>query len=146
MNPENNLRAMIKRHEGLKLHSYRCSEEKLTIGYGHNLEAHGEADPGTITMQQAEKYLDEDIAEARKQCESIIGWDELGDVRRAVLIDMCFQMGLGGIKGFHRMLHWIAKGYYQQAALEMADSLWFREQTPIRATELIIMMKTGEWQ
>ena len=146
MNPENKLREMIKRHEGLKLHSYRCPAGRLTIGYGHNLEAHGEADPGVITMQQAEAYLDEDIANARKQCMSLVGWDELGEVRRAVLIDMCFQMGFGGLKGFPRMLHWIAKGYYQQAAIEMADSTWAKNQTPGRAKELALMMSTGTWK
>ena len=28
------LRDLIKRHEGLRLKPYRCSADKLTIGYG----------------------------------------------------------------------------------------------------------------
>ena len=135
---------MIKRHEGLKLTPYRCTAGRLTVGYGHNLDAHGEA-PETITQQQAEKYLDEDIAEARKQCEQrLIGWDQLGEVRRAVLIDMCFNLGIAGLLKFARMRHWIAKGYYGQAAVEMRDSVW-AIQVQNRARELATMMEKGEW-
>jgi len=144
MSQNKSLRALIKKHEGLKLHSYRDTEGKLSIGYGHNLDAHGDRDPGVITIDQAEKYLNDDIAEATAQCSKIIGWDQLNEARRAVLIDMCFNLGYGGLLQFKRMLHWIAKGYYQQAALEMADSVWAL-QVGKRAKELSEIMSRGEF-
>ena len=32
---------MLLRHEGLRTYPYKCSEDKLTIGIGRNLEANG---------------------------------------------------------------------------------------------------------
>ena len=139
------LRALIKKHEGLRLKPYKDSVGIWTVGYGHNLEAHGEQIPENITLERAEEYLDADLARARRDCELFIpGWDGLGEVRRCVLIDMCFNMGIAGLLKFRRMLNWIKNGYYQQAALEMEDSLWAK-QVGMRAKTLTHMMRAGEW-
>jgi len=53
------LRKMLIRHEGLRLRPYKCTSGRWTVGYGHNLESHGEAIPESITIEQAEKYLDQ---------------------------------------------------------------------------------------
>ena len=108
--------------------------------------ARGEPIPDVITIEQAERYLDEDIAEARKWCAYYIdGWDELDEVRRSVLIDMAFNLGIAGVMKFKRMLRHLAEGHYVLAAREMKDSLWAK-QVPRRAKELIRMMQTGEWR
>lgn len=51
----NKLKQSIKKHEGLKLKPYQCSNNKLSIGYGRNLEDNG------ITLQEAEKLLETDL-------------------------------------------------------------------------------------
>jgi GH24 family phage-related lysozyme (muramidase) len=48
-------RSMIKQHEGLRLSPYRCTADKLTIGYGRNLESNG------ISAATANQMLDEDL-------------------------------------------------------------------------------------
>jgi hypothetical protein len=62
----------------------------------------------------------------------------------AVLIGMCFQLGLGGLVAFHHTLLAIQQGNYPLAALGMQNSVWAR-QTPERVSVLSQQMISGEW-
>jgi hypothetical protein len=62
----------------------------------------------------------------------------------AVLIGMCFQLGLGGLVAFHHTLSAIQQGNYPLAALGMQNSVWAR-QTPERVSVLSQQMISGEW-
>ena len=87
------LREMLKLHEGLRLRPYQCTAGRWTVGYGHNLEAHGKAKMDSITIKDAEQWLSEDIATAEKQCrERMPYFAALDDVRKAILVDMCFNL------------------------------------------------------
>lgn len=129
----------LKRHEGLKLKPYKCSEGYLTIGYGRNLEARG------ITAQEANEMLLNDVSEVEEALHRMGFLSDPSDVRRAVLINMAFQLGIGGLLKFEKMLSAYLDGYYELAAKEMLDSKW-AGQTPNRAKELADQMRTGEWQ
>lgn len=48
----------IKNCEGLRLSAYRCSSNKLTIGYGHT---NGVREGDRITKEASERFLDEDL-------------------------------------------------------------------------------------
>jgi lysozyme len=107
------LREMLKLHEGLRLKPYKCTAGRWTIGYGHNLEANKEAIPGSITLEQAERYLDQDIATAEAGCRQRFPFfNALDEVRQAVLIDMCFNLGLNGLAGFKNTLAEVESGNY----------------------------------
>ena len=139
------LREMIKLHEGLRLRPYQCTVGRWTIGYGHNLEAHGKAKPESITLEEAEKYLNEDMAAAELQCQRRLPYfGALDNVRRAVIIDMCFNLGINGLAGFRRMGEAITQNRYAGAASEMLDSKW-ATQVKTRAQRLSRMMTTGQW-
>lgn len=49
---------LIKEFEGCVLHSYRCSANVLTIGYGHTA---GVTEGMTISREQAEEFLKQDV-------------------------------------------------------------------------------------
>ena len=49
---------IIKYFEGCRLHAYKCPAGVLTIGYGHT---RGVKQGDTITQEQAEEYLKEDL-------------------------------------------------------------------------------------
>ena len=57
---------------------------------------------------------------------------------------MCFNMGIGGLLKFQKMLKWLKLGYFQQAAIEGSDSLWAK-QVGERATEDMALLSTGMW-
>ena len=139
----------LKRHEGLRLEPYRDTVGVLTVGYGHNLEAWpvpGVGDGGRITQEQADALLAEDVARAAAGLDRALPWwRELGEERQAVLLNMCFNLGLPKLCGFSKMLAAAEKGQWVRATREMGDSLWAR-QVKGRALELMNQMLDGVWQ
>lgn len=134
------LRAMIVDHEGLRLKPYRCTAGKLTIGVGRNLEDNG------ISPEEAQHLLDNDLARVERELTAAFPWfATLVPARRAVFMDMGFNLGLARLKGFRRMLQAVGRGDWERAAAEMGDSLWAR-QVGRRAERLAGMMRSGAWE
>jgi lysozyme len=112
---------------------------------GHNFEAHDETVPEIVSPKMAEDYLDGDIGDAITGCACHIGpFIDLDPVRQAVLINMCFNLGIKGLLKFKHMLEAIGAQDWQMASLAMMNSLW-ATQVKGRADELARMMATGEW-
>jgi lysozyme len=117
-------REWIKRHEGWRTQPYRCPAGKLTIGYGRNLEGRG------ITLAEGEMLLGNDIQQAKRDAIAFVGedtWTELNETRRAVLIDMAFNLGLTRLRGFVAMRIALWAGNYGLAADHMLNSKWARQ-------------------
>lgn len=130
--------ARIRQSEGFSRVPYKCPTGHLTIGYGHNLEC-------GISPATAEFILREDIERAERQVkEAFIWWPKLTEARQFVLVDMCFNLGLTGLKGFKKMLAALEAGDYETASREMLASRW-AVQVSKRARENAVMMKSGEW-
>lgn len=126
------------RHEGLRLKPYHCSVGKLTIGVGRNLDDMG------ITEDEAMTMLDNDINRVVKVLlQHITTFDQLNEIRKRVLVDMGFNLGITRLMRFRRMLAALEIGDYDKAANEMLDSQWAK-QVGVRASRLSRMMKTGE--
>ncbi|WP_321402677.1 glycoside hydrolase family protein [Maridesulfovibrio sp.] len=129
----------IIKHEGLKLTPYRCTAGKITIGVGRNLDDNG------ITRGEAMMMLNHDIEACEGQLYVSMPWVfQLSDPRRAVLLNMCFNLGFNGLCKFKNMLSACESGDYELAASEMLDSKWAK-QVGQRADELTLQMETGEW-
>src|SRR4030066_301072 len=93
------------RDEGLKLYPYKCTAGKLTIGVGRNIEDSG------ITRDEAMYLLRNDIIRCQSELsKSISFYDRLDDSKKAILINMCFNMGISRLIGFKRMLAAMAIG------------------------------------
>ena len=132
-----NLRDSLLRHEGEKLRPYRCTAGKLTIGVGRNLEDRG------ITHEEAMYLLDNDIALVKQQVAKEFPWIlGLDEIRKDVIYEMCFQLGINRLSLFQKMLSAVREGDYGRAATEMLNSNWFR-QTPGRCKELSEIMRNG---
>lgn len=134
----------LRRHEGCRLKPYKDTEGVWTIGYGHTGKDIHSATPA-ISMEQASKWLAEDITEAIAVAKTIAPvYRELDSVRKAVLINMAFNLGYR-LKGFKKFLAALEVRDYSRAALEMLDSKWAR-QVKGRATELSARMSSGKIQ
>ena len=127
---------LIKKHEGLRLKPYKCTAGKLTIGYGRNLEDNG------ISRYEADQMLFSDIQKCYTELVKLPFWNQLNEARKAVLLDMCYNLGITRMKTFKKMLAALEVGAYNRAAKEMLDSKW-AFQVKTRATELAEIMKTG---
>lgn len=133
------LRQLLILEEGLRLKPYRCSELKLTIGVGRNLDDVG------ITKEEALYLLDNDIKKVFTSVEKKYDWfKELDDVRKIVVLDMVYNLGLAGFSKFYNLIAHLTLHQYTQAAIEMGESVW-AEQVGVRAKRLAHMMKTGEF-
>ena len=123
-------------HEGLRLKPYRCTENKLTIGVGRNIEERG------ITATEAMFLLKNDIEAVEKELSRFSWFTKQDEIRRRVLIDMGF-MGVPRLLGFKKMIQALVADDYEKAAAEMLDSKWSR-QVGGRAVRLAEMMRTGK--
>jgi lysozyme len=113
---------------------YMDTTGHLTIGVGHNLSK-------PISHRAAMLILEDDIADAKNDCLHAFPWFvELNEQRQAVIINMCFNLGLSRLKKFAGMLKAIELGDYDKAADEMLDSLWTK-QVGKRAVELAAIMR-----
>lgn len=133
-----NVKDLIKHHEGVVNTIYKCPAGYITIGCGHNLEAK------PISNAAVDQILDDDIDDCLRSVATLKFWFDLDEVRQAVLIDMCFNLGFKGLTKFEKMLAAIDERDYVKAAIEMMDSKWAR-QVGTRASRLEQMMITGNW-
>lgn len=130
----------IKACEGFRAHAYRDHRGHRTIGYGHNLDAHGQ-DFETITLQQAEQRFQLDYRQACRIARRIEGYERLAPARQGALIHMAFQMGRA-VDQFQAMIAWLQRGAFIEAAIEAMDSRWAR-QTPRRAKQVARVIAHG---
>lgn len=128
----------IKKDEGLRLRIYKCSQGKLTIGYGFNLS------DNPITTHVAEMLFNDQFNKNLIPTMQFAGdtWNVLSEVRQGVLLNMCYQLGAEKLFGFKQMRSALMELEYDKAADEMIDSLWY-QQTPKRAGRLAAEMRLG---
>lgn len=127
---------MLRRHEGVRHKPYRDSVGKLTIGVGRNLDDVGLSD------DEIDYLLQNDIRRAREDARQLPYFFELNGVRRMVIVNMVFNMGLPTVEQFQAMGAALKRGDYGTAADEMLDSKWAR-QVGSRADELAEIMRWG---
>ncbi len=133
------LHKMLIRHEGLRLKPYRDTVGKLTIGVGRNLDDVG------ITREETLILLDNDIAKVRREVNRTFPWfSHLNPVRKDVVLNMVFNIGLPRFRQFKRTIAAIRAKDWEEAAKEMLDSRWAR-QVGRRGRELAAMMKNGKY-
>lgn len=131
---------LIKKHEGLKLKPYKDSVGKLTIGIGRNLDDVG------ISEAEANQMCFDDIHKVEDQCmRELSFYSGLSDIRRMVIVDMVFNMGMETFKTFHNAISSLQGGDYELVALRMLESKW-AQQVGDRAIELSYMMKNNDFR
>src|SRR5690625_1188234 len=146
---ETRLREQLMRDEGEVLHAYTDTEGYWTIGIGRLID---KRKGGGISAEESKYLFDNDIKKIQKQVYTALPWArQLDEARQGVLLNMCFQMGVGsaangtGLLGFKNTLAMIERGDYENAAKCMLNGLWAK-LTPLRAKRLSKQMETGEWQ
>jgi lysozyme len=132
------LRALVIRHEGIRLKVYKDTVGVLTIGVGRNIEATG------ITEAEALYLLDNDLARVVSYCREAFSWfNSLCDARQNVICSMVFNVGAAGFAEFKKLIAAIELKDFNEAANQMLLSRW-AGQVGKRATELASMMRDGD--
>ena len=140
---------LIARQEGFRADVYRDSLGFWTVGYGYLVTR-----DKTLTAEQARALcgapwtreramaqLRQHVASVEREVDATWGWAvSLPPLVRDGLIDMAYQLGIRGVKGFPRMLSALKAGDYAVAEKHALESVWAKEQTPSRAAEVAGML------
>lgn len=135
---------LIEQSEGCVLTAYRDTRGLWTIGVGHLLDQSKDWTGYAITQQEADAFLADDTSAARALAADFPYFSSMNDVRQAVCVSMCFQLGSKPLNwtNFIAALH---LQDYTAAAAAGRDSDWWRTQTRKRAEREMQMLETGIW-
>jgi lysozyme len=87
--------ALVKKFEGCRLETYRCSAGKCTIGYGHTGD---DVRMGmTISQARADELLQQDLAAAEETVSDLVKVRLSGN-QHAALVSLVFNIGAGNFK------------------------------------------------
>lgn len=127
----------LKKDEGFRGKPYRDTKGKLTIGYGWNI------DDVPLSKSSADMILEEHITASIAECRGLFrNFDSLSDNRKAVLINMCYNLGLTKLSKFKKMIAAVEANDFDAVAYEMQNSKWYTDVKD-RAERLISKMQIG---
>lgn len=155
--------ARIKYNEVFRANPYKDTKGIWTVGYGWNLKENpliNEHYP--MSEKRANELMMGKIKDLLKDLNDYVFFNYLGDVRKGVILEMAYQMGIGyppgknyfgtGLLGFDKMIHIInqsilfkirANDYFELISQEMLNSKWAKIDSPGRAKQLAKIMLTG---
>ncbi|CAB4151553.1 COG3772 Phage-related lysozyme (muraminidase) [uncultured Caudovirales phage] len=131
-----NLKDWIKKQEAFKSHPYLDTVGKLTIGWGRNIEDNG------ISKDEADYLFDNDFARCQRELAPFPWYVNSPQNVQDALMNMCFNLGIGRLLGFRKMIMALTAKDYTKAAIEALDSKW-AEQVGQRAKDVALMMRQG---
>ena len=82
-----------------------------------------------------------DFNNALAQANGLMNGLNLDDKAKDVIVEMVFQLGIGGVSKFKKMWEALRKTDYGEASFQMMDSRWTK-QTPNRAEDLSKIMRS----
>lgn len=126
--------------EGFRASAYQDHLDFWTIGHGICIDARKGCG---ITEAESRYLLTNRVSAATTGLRIKLPWFAgLDEARQSALVQMAYQLGLGGLLGFKNMLAAIQAGDYERAAQEALNSAWAK-QTPARAYRVADMIRNG---
>jgi lysozyme len=139
----NQLIEMIKRHEGVETHSYKCTANKTTIGVGRNIDPEGGIG---LTMPEIEYLLQNDVDRVEAELVGALPWVEHVEWERMdALVNICFNLGLPRFLKFKKAIAAAEDQDWELSADEFLDSRW-ATQVGQRAVEVTNLLRTGVYE
>lgn len=130
------LRARLIADEGVRNRVYPDTKGRLTLGVGHNIQ------DKPIRQEAVDLILDHDMQDAEDDARAVVTFlDALSDVRKAVVIEMAFQLGRGGLFAFQKFQAALAQKQWDAAADAMMDSEVAKVEAPARWERMSNMMR-----
>jgi len=131
---------MLRKHEGVETHAYKCTADKITIGVGRNIDPAGGLG---LSQDEIDYLLTNDIKRVTAELDKAFPWfSVLDEVRRYALIDLCFNLGLTRLKLFRLALGAMENQDYETASKEFLNSNWAK-QVGTRAITITDMIRSG---
>lgn len=131
-----NLKDWIKKCEDFKSHPYLDTVGKLTIGWGRNIEDNG------ISQAEGDFMFDNDFARCQADLKQYKWYTDQPQNVQDALMNMCFNLGIGRLRGFKKMIAALENKDYTTAAIEALESKW-ANQVGQRAKDVALMIRQG---
>ena len=126
----NKLIDSIKKHEGYVGIVYKDSLGIDTIGYGFAIK------DLELDEDVCEIILERKLKDLRSRIDIKFDWFKyMPQEIKDIVMEMCYQLGVGGFSKFKKTIAYLQNKQWEEASVEMLDSLWAK-QTPNRAKEM----------
>jgi len=128
----------LERDEGKRRSMYTDALGFATFGIGHK---------ATTPLSDTAIYqiLHDDVAAATANLEAALPWVKtLSEARFGAMINLTFNLGLGGLLGFQKMLMAMRESRWEDAARELLDSK-YATQVGDRAKRVSEQIRTDVW-
>ena len=131
------LKLRIKKNEGFSSRSYKDQLGNYTIGYGHLIRKKEIVlFKKKIKVSFFQNLFENDFKTALDDYNKHFRKYSFSQNIKELIVEMIFQMGIQNVLSFKKTLRHIRKNNKFLAALEMMDSIWYK-QTPLRVENLI---------
>ena len=148
----------VKKHEGFRDKPYFDTVGKVTIGYGRNIEDN----PLTTNEVRAlfnrvnwkskkdaedwaERLMKADLEKVAEELNATLAmWPQCSKDQQTVLIDLGFNIGIGGLLSFKRMLKAIDNEEPTIAAYELLNSKYARQVKTRAIDNARLLAETNE--
>lgn len=139
------IKAMIKKHEGVRYQPYKDSLGLWTVGVGH-LIGDGKSLPPewnrTFSPAEVDALFEEDYAHHKKAAQGIPGFSKLNNYGQGALTDLTFNMGPAWYKKWPMFTKQVQAGDTAGAADNLQSSKWFG-QVGNRGPAIVSLMRAG---
>jgi lysozyme len=141
-----NVAELIREHEGRHVVPYLDSLGIITWGIGRNVQdVPFSSDELALISPLVDLMFENDLRRARHDLVDNFPWFVgLDEVRQAACIDLRFNCGPGGFRGFKKFCAAMMRRDWLLAAEELRDSKWYR-QVGRRGPRILGMIETGAW-
>lgn len=131
------LKLRIKKNEGFLSRSYKDQLGNYTIGYGHLIRKKEIIlFKKNFKVSFFQNLFENDFKTALDDYNKHFRKYSFSQNIKELIVEMIFQIGIQNVLSFKKTLRHIRKNNKFLAALEMMDSIWYK-QTPLRVENLI---------
>lgn len=141
--PDEMLISRITEHEGIKRFVYQDSLGYATIGIGRCIEA--KIGKG-LSIDEVFYLLRNDIKDFRNQLAQFEWFTMQDQVRRDVLVELAFNMGVANLLKFKRMIGALTIKSYPSACKELMDSAWAIQVGKNRSDDICYRLGNGRYK
>ena len=129
-------------HEGEEEFAYQDTKTYWTIGCGRNIDKRcGKG----LSKEEISYLLSNDITDVTNELHPFPWFLNQDEVRKGILIELCFNMGLDGLLQFHQFIKSMMARDYDLANQNLLDSKWSKEVQPKRVTDISYRLTKGKY-
>lgn len=135
------LKALLRQDEGLRLRAYQDPQGIWTVGYGDT--GPDVVEGLVISLADAERRLDAKCARAVSECRTAFPFfADIDERRQMVLAALAYNMGMTRLLGFKKMIDAIQRRDFDAAANELLCSR-YAGQVGSRAVRYADLLRAG---